>query len=188
MSKKHTCPYCGNNPIPHYLNWYFDSINILFEKLQVGVLANPFISLINRFEDDISLFLIGLGRILRIIHLGKKPSKNTLSRAKVLWEEAEKRGLEMREVKIFDRSIDTYIVRKKIPGKHFKKIMVFSGLPRPKGANLAALAVLDDKALFKKTCLKNDLPVPRGGYARTYDEAVAIFDTITLPAIVKPRL
>lgn len=74
-----------------------------------------------------------------------KPGKSTLSRAKVLWEEAEKRGLEMREVRILDRAVDTYIVRKPIPGTHKKKIMLFSGLPRPKDVNQAALATLDDK-------------------------------------------
>ncbi len=68
----------------------------------------------------------------------------------------------MREVKVFDRSVDTYIVRKKIPGKRFKKVIVFNGLPRPENVNQGALAVLDDKAIFKKTCEKNGLPVPRG--------------------------
>ena len=137
-------------------------MNILFEKIQIGVLVNPFARFMSRFEDNIALFMIGLGRICGIIHLHKKPTKTTLSRALVLWEEAEKRGLEMREVKIFDRSVDTYIVRKKIPGKRFKKVMVFSGLPRPENINHAALALMDDKAIFKQTCEKNDLPVPRG--------------------------
>jgi hypothetical protein len=50
-----------------------------------------------------------------VIHFGKKPGKNTLSRAKVLWEEAEKRGLEMREIRVIDKAVDTYIVRKLIP-------------------------------------------------------------------------
>ncbi len=188
MFKKHRCPYCGNNPIPHYLNWYFDSINILTEKIQVGIWDNPLTRFINRYEDDIFLFMIGLLRLCQIVHLGKKPSKYTLSRAKVLWEEAEKRGLEMREVKILDRSVDTYIVRKTIPGSRKKHIMLFSGLPRPKTANQASLATLDDKGLFKKTCEKNELPVPKGGVARSYEEAKKIFDRIEKPVIVKPRL
>lgn len=188
MFKKHRCPYCGNNPIPHYLNWYFDSINILFEKLQIGIWTNPLTKLMTRFEDDFTLFAIGFLRLLGIIHLGKKPSKYTLSRAKVLWEEAEKRGLEMREVKIFDRSVDTYIVRKLIPGTRKKKIMIFSGIPRPKTANQVNLATLDDKGVFKKTCEKNGLPVPKGGVAASYEEAKIIFDRIEKPVIVKPRL
>ncbi len=57
--KKHSCPYCGNNPVPHYLNWYFDSMNILFEKIQIGVLMNPFAKFMSRFEDDVAIFLIG---------------------------------------------------------------------------------------------------------------------------------
>ncbi len=188
MWKKNRCPYCGNNPIPHYLNWYFDSLNILFEKLQIGLLANPLARFASRWEDDVALFLIGFGRLFGVIRFGMKPNKSTLSRAKVLWEEAEKRGLEMREVRILDRAVDTYIVRKPIPWTYKKKIMLFSGLPRPKDVNQAALATLDDKWIFKKTCLKNDLPVPQGGFARTFEEAKRIFDRIQKPVIVKPRL
>jgi hypothetical protein len=188
MFKKHSCPYCGNNPVPHYLNWYFDSMNIFFEKIQIGVLVNPFAKFVSRFEDRMALSLIGLLRLVGIVHLMKKPGKNTLSRALVLWEEAEKRGLEMREVRVFDRGVDTYIVRKKIPGKRFKKIMVFTGLPRPDNINQAALAVMDDKAIFKTTCQKNELPVPQGGYASSFEEAKKIFDRIEKPVIVKPRL
>lgn len=188
MCKKNKCPYCGNNPVPHYLNWYFDSMNIFFEKIQIGVLVNPFAKFVSRFEDRIALSMIGLLRLVGIVHLMKKPGKNTLSRALVLWEEAEKRGLEMREVRVFDRGVDTYIVRKKIPGKRFKKIMVFTGLPRPENINQAALAVMDDKAIFKTTCQKNELPVPQGGYASSFEEAKRIFDRIEKPVIVKPRL
>ncbi len=188
MWKKNRCPYCGNNPIPHYINWYFDSLNILFEKLQIGLLANPLSRFASRWEDDVALFLIGFGRLFWVIRFGVKPGKTTLSRAKVLWEEAEKRGLEMREVRVFDRAVDTYIVRKPIPGSYKKKIILFSWLPRPKNVNQAALATMDDKWIFKKTCLKNELPVPQGGFARTFEEAKKIFDRIEKPVIVKPRL
>lgn len=188
MFKKHRCPYCGNNPIPHYLNWYFDTLNIFFEKIQIGILTNPLSRWASQWEDDVSLFLIGLGRLLGVIHFGKKPGKSTLSRAKVLWEEAEKRGLEMREVRVIDRSVDTYIVRKLIPGTRKKSIIVFSGLPRPASTNEGVLATLDDKGIFKKTCLKNHLPVAQGGVAINYEEAKRIFDRIEKPVIVKPRL
>ncbi len=159
MTKKHSCPYCGNNPIPHYLNWYLDSINIFFEKIQVGVFGNPIIRFLGRWEDDVSLFLIGFMRLIGLVHFGKKPAKNTLSRAKVLWEEAEKRGLEMREVRVFDRSVDMYVVRKPIPGTRRKKIITFTGIPRPKNVDSSQWALMDDKAYFKKACQKNGLPV-----------------------------
>lgn len=159
MTKKHSCPYCGHNPIPHYLNWYFDSLNILFEKLQVGLLGNPVARFLTRWEDDATIFLVSLLRLIGLVHFGRKPGKTTLSRAKVLWEEAEKRGLEMREVRVFDRSVDTYIVRKTIPGKKWKKIMTFTGIPRPQTVDQSQHSLMDDKAVFKKTCQKNELPV-----------------------------
>ena len=77
-----------------------------------------------------------------------------MGRAKVLWEEAEKRGLEMREVRIFTRNTDMYVVRKSIPGTRKKEIMTFSGVPRPKSADTANLSHIDDKSYFKKMCQK----------------------------------
>lgn len=188
MTKKHSCPYCGNNPVPHYLNWYFDTINILFERLQVWFLCNPIAKFLSRWEDDITLWIIGLGRLLFMIKLAKKPGPRTLDRARVLWEEAEKRGLEMREVRIFDRGVDLYIVRKSIPGKWRKKIIIFSGIPRPYMADQSNLLTLDDKWIFKKTCEKNNLPIAHGGHAFSFQEAKDIFDRIEHPIIVKPRL
>lgn len=108
-------------------------------------MCNPIAKFLSRWEDDITLWIIGLGRLLFMIKLAKKPGPRTLDRARVLWEEAEKRGLEMREVRIFDRGVDLYIVRKSIPGKWRKKIIIFSGIPRPYMADQSNLLTLDDK-------------------------------------------
>ena len=78
MTKKPSCPYCDENPVPHYINWYFDSINILFERLQVLLFCNPVARFLGRFEDDATLFLVGALRIMGIVHFGKKPAKGTL--------------------------------------------------------------------------------------------------------------
>ncbi|MEI6711134.1 MAG: hypothetical protein WCK88_02635 [bacterium] len=66
--------------------------------------------------------------------------------------------------------------------------MTFTGIPRPKNVDQSQHALMDDKAFFKKTCQKNELPVGQGGYAASYAEAVKIFDRIEKPVIVKPRL
>lgn len=132
MKTKKTCPYCSGNPTPHYINWYFDTINILFERLQIGIFLNPLARFLARFENDISLFLIGFFRLLGIVSLGTTPQKTTLGRAKALWDEADKRGFEMREVRLLDKNTDTYIIRRHIPGKRSKEISIFSGIPRPK--------------------------------------------------------
>lgn len=112
MFQKKPCPHCGNNPTPHYINWYFDTLNIIFERLQIGFLGNPLSRFLARYEDGAMLFIVGFLRLLGIVSLEKTPHKNTLSRARVLWEDADKRGLEMREVRLLGRSVDTYIVRK----------------------------------------------------------------------------
>lgn len=94
----------------------------------------------------------------------------------------------MREVRVVDRSVDTYVVRKLIPGTRKKKVITFTGIPRPKSTDESKLIMLDDKAYFKRMCKKNDLPYADGGNAFSYREAEAIFDKIQHPVIVKPRL
>jgi len=111
-----------------------------------------------------------------------------MGRAKVLWEEAEKRGLEMREVRIFTRNTDMYVVRKSIPGTRKKEIMTFSGVPRPKSADTANLSHIDDKSYFKKMCQKEWMPYAEWWCALSLREAYTIFDRLKKPVIVKPRL
>jgi len=94
----------------------------------------------------------------------------------------------MREVRIFEKNTDMYVVRKKIPGTRRKKVITFSGIPRPRGIDQSNWAIMDDKGAFKKICQKHGLPVGRGGYASSFAEAVKIFDRIDKPVIVKPRL
>ncbi|HEY9164732.1 MAG TPA: carbamoyl-phosphate synthase large subunit [Candidatus Kryptonia bacterium] len=54
------------------------------------------------------------------------------------------------------------------------------------GANLEAINKAEDRELFKNTVTSAGLDVPRGGFVRTTEEAMAIVDHVGFPAIIRP--
>jgi len=54
------------------------------------------------------------------------------------------------------------------------------------GAKREAVKIAEDRRLFKKAMDEVGLPMPRGGFARSWDEAQAIVETTGYPAIIRP--
>ena len=54
------------------------------------------------------------------------------------------------------------------------------------GAKLEAIKMAEDRALFQKAMGRIGLEVPRGGFARTVDEAWELVKTTGFPAIIRP--
>lgn len=102
-------------------------------------------------------------------------------RAKVLWEEAQRRGIQIEEIKPFGQSIDLY--RAKIHGK----FLYFINLPRMETVATSNLTWVDDKYLLKKKMLGNHLPVAPGGSFSSLNSALKAFEALNKPVIVKPR-
>ncbi|HSE32734.1 MAG TPA: carbamoyl-phosphate synthase large subunit [Pyrinomonadaceae bacterium] len=54
------------------------------------------------------------------------------------------------------------------------------------GANREAIKVAEDRLLFKKAMDEAGLEMPRGGFAKSWDEAQAIVEQTGYPAIIRP--
>ncbi len=183
LTKQNTCLYCGNNPTPHFFTWYFESLDILFRPLRRLISFNPVSLLIktwlknNNFGWYVAKFLLGAGFIQ------KQPDilKCKVRRAQVLWEEAQKRGIEFYGLKLLGKNLDMYMAR----GRANK--LFIDGLPRPKSYNGSMLEDLDDKMVLKQKLGDAGLPVPKGGSVFSYSSAAKIFKRINKPVIVKPR-
>lgn len=177
------CLYCGKNPVPHFLYWYNESLNILFTGVRQKILYNSFSeilvkhSVVYNFERAI----LKIALWLRIVRTQSNIEKCKIPRALVLWEELVKRGGDMQELLLFGKPIDVYIAKKS--GKQ----LVFSGLPRPAGYFNKWLDIMDDKWVFKKELIKNNIPVPSGRAVTSLSQAKKIFNEIQKPVIVKPR-
>ncbi len=186
------CVYCGNNPVPHFINWYNESLNILLTPFRQFLLYNPLSQKIKKWfsRGKISFKILSAAEKFGIVKRQDDVTKCKVRRAQVLWEEAKKRGINFYELLLFGRGFDTYLAE-----KTGKEKIIFSGLPRPDDYNGSVLDVMDDKWLLKKILMEHGLPVPFGGSAWRFGEAAAIFEKIQKngsggqPAcvIVKPR-
>jgi cyanophycin synthetase len=107
----------------------------------------------------------------------------TIDRAKVLWDEAERRGIKMRGAKIFNREVDFY------EAKIGEQTIYFSGLPRPDINKDTEIEFwLDDKAIIKEKLLAAGVPVSPGGSYSKYTPLLKKFIELQKPVIIKPRL
>lgn len=125
----------------------------------------------------------GVIKILVKLHLAKvksAPDEENNWRSRVLWEEAKKRGIEMKELRPFGRYIDSYFA------EFNGKIIFFGGLPRPTRKRSATLDWMDDKAKMAARFCRENIPVASGDVAKTEDEAIKIFHCLEKPVIVKP--
>ncbi|MEO8065422.1 MAG: hypothetical protein ABI643_01020 [Candidatus Doudnabacteria bacterium] len=178
MSK---CIYCGNNPIPHRIHKFYSSIDICLEPIRRNFSQSRFGRATDKLTTWIALGLFHLLRPLGLIKINRDINLVPFPRAKALWQEAVDRGIELEEIKLFNRSIDLY--RTKIRGKQ----MYFMNLPRKQDVATSNLAWIDDKYLLKKRLLDNRFPVPAGGAYTNLSDAVKTFQALDKPVIVKPR-
>ncbi len=200
---KNNCAYCGNNQVPHGINWYFESLNILLTPARQLVLYNPVTALLARlgWGRGVAKIFLAVAEGLKIITRQIDVKKCKVRRAQVLWEEAEKRGIKMQELLLFGKPFDTYIAEKFYPSSFvlnpsflepkLKKVrLIFSGLPRPAGYFNPWLDLMDDKWKLKEKFLKEGLPVPLGASCFSFRQAKQIFNKIRPignSVIVKPR-
>lgn len=179
MSK---CLYCGENQISHSTNWFYTSVDILLEPIRRRLFFGRFGKLILLpATDALSSLLFETLKLLGLIRYNRDINKIEYKRARTLWDEAIKRGIDFAEVKPFGLSIDMY--QAPINGKS----SVFFGLPRPKDVDESILDWIDDKWALKQKLMDVKLPVPRGSSFRTLSQALKFFDSVSKPVIVKPR-
>lgn len=194
-TRKMKCEYCGNNQVPHFINWYFESLNVLFGPIRQAVLKNSLSRQLGNLakKADFALRTVRLLAFLGVVSYNYEKEKCKVARARVLWEEMSARGGTMAELLLFGRPFDAYIAKKESEGK--TKEIFFSGLPRPESSSAYRVDLMDDKADLKEILSRAGLPVPKGGSAWNFSQAKKIFDGIQadgssgrVPVIVKPRL
>lgn len=107
-----------------------------------------------------------------------KPDKHTLLLAQILWAEAARRGIPMREWRPLHSVRNTFSIT--IEGRE----IIFEGIP-PLGSHPEWW--VNHKAIMKKRFRRVGLPVPHGGSAITLARAQKIFKGLGGLAVVKPE-
>ena len=181
LKTRATCPYCGANPTQHAFTWISEAVEMTLSPIEPWILNKYviwFLTLIGHLLVRLSLPLL---RGARIITFNTSPHQITVERARVLWEEAEHRGIPMQGFKIFGRNLDVYAAV-----IHGKRIF-FNGLPRPTHRLREQSLWMDDKFILKQKLAAANIPVPKGSAFIRLAPALKLFDTLQKPVIVKPR-
>ncbi|MFZ1987973.1 MAG: hypothetical protein WAV21_03015 [Minisyncoccia bacterium] len=176
------CIECGGGAIHHrlvYISIFLDGIlGSLFAPagLQQWV-ARSFGSTKRPRTPRLFAFLTWLG----IAKKQEKPDDHTMLLAKMLWEEADARGISMWEFRLFNLPRNIFVAM--LPSG---KTIAFEGIPLPP-ESIDRVLWMDDKGVLKKEFKKLGLPVARGGVAFTRAGAERIFEEIQGTVIVKPH-
>jgi cyanophycin synthetase len=180
------CIACGEFPVNH-LSTYIDNTLGAWEHDQAKRIKQW------RLFAWISAILIVRTEILEphVIHIlhtlsgGKTlngSTQATQSRARALWQEADRRGIKLEQLIIFGVPNDSYRVF--IAGRW----VYFEGLPIPAGRRAASFGWADDKLLFKQFLKYHQIPAAEGFTARKLSDAHEKLKQLQLPVVVKPRI
>lgn len=177
---KTTCLYCGNNPVNHTEQYLSETLTLLLSA------SLPRVSVRNQERFIGALFVLAtpLAFVLRLVGLYRWQTPDTEQmngRSKVLYAEAQQRGIEMQQLCIAGSVLEHY--RARIAGVW----RYFSALPIPLQLVADSEDWLDDKFRLKRFLQSHGIPVPQGGAAWNQSDALKIFETLQKPVIVKPR-
>ena len=180
--KKIDCPYCGDAPQNHTFAYITSAIGAFIEpSLYFVVKHSP-----NFIKNFVDLFIELLMRVLlffKVASLCDDIDKAITFRSRIMWEEAQRRGIEMKQIFVFGKPTETY--RVKINGEY----SYFNSLPVPSHMMDIVNENWDNKFYLKQELSKIDVPVPKcekiNSWNTTKNEA--IFNRFAKPVIVKPR-
>lgn len=139
-------------------------------------------TLTSKITNPILHFFVVLYKLSGLLKINTDQTKTVNQRGKVLWEEANRRGIAMHNFLLRGKPVDLYGAT--IHGR----TIYFNGLPRPLRTPNNSEWWLDDKAIFKEKLQAAGLPVARGGVFSTFEPLLAKFKELEKPVIIKPRL
>ena len=179
--KKETCSACGTSPVNHKILFFSQIVDKMMEKM--GDIFFSF--LVNKKSKKLVDFteqkIIFISTFLGIIRYDTDMEKATTGRSKVIWEEAARRGIDMKQLVVFGKHIDSYIA--KINGKD----VLFQSIPIPPRFEQEGYEWVDDKFVFFKKLREAGLPVPATERSSSVKDIEPVFESLNKPIIVKPR-
>lgn len=175
---KKFCPDCGGAQINHRIEYF---------TILLDAIIDPLTNSINIFTSNSSFDWLGpaITKTLTYLKLGNityKPNDSDSNRTKVLWEEAQKRGIEMYEFHLLSIGHDIFV------SKYKNDIRFFDVLPRPKHYNPRGLNWMDNKSKMKKHFEKRGIRVARGAVTHFEKRGLKIFQSLNKPVITKPNI
>lgn len=182
------CSECGDGAIFHRLTY---TTLLIDESIGwiVGISSEPtfkkpgaFERFVQGIERRVTPYILEALMKTPLATRVTAPDDETQLLAIMIWQEAQKRGIEVAEFRL--GGLARNIFTAKLPNG--RKI-AFEGIPLPI-ADMDRVRWMDDKAVLKTAFRKLDIPVARGGAAMTLATALKIYRSLEAPVIVKPYL
>jgi len=150
--KQSSCSYCGDAPINHAVSFFESLIQITIETHTIRFIKHvP--KFLKNFVDTIPKFLFETLAFFRLVEFSRDINKANNFRSKIIWEEAQRRGIEMEQVIFLNKPLDQY--RAPFGGKK----IYFESIPiKPEFLDMSKN--WDDKVVLKREFKKHDIPVP----------------------------
>lgn len=180
--KKNKCPYCGDSEINHTLVFIENSISPLFDS-HISWATKHAPQFLKNFASSVPNFLFtGLSKI-GLASFSSDIEKSKSFRSRVIWEEAERRGIKMEQVFLGKRGIDWY------RAELGDKTIFFESIPvQPEYLDFKK--DWDNKIILKKELARHSVPVPK--FIKIFPIRLSSlekkFSKLEKPIIVKPML
>lgn len=181
-----TCKDCSDFPAPHTFTyasatlsaWLNNRSARFFRRIDQWLTERGAMRVADRLLRVLAAALeaIGVTRYSDDVH------KAISNRARLIWDEAERRGIVMQQILIFNQP--THVYRAQIGGSW----EYFQEIPIPEPVNAPSSASSDDKLLFKHLMQFHDMPVARGVEVIRVADARAALHSLRTPVVVKPRV
>jgi len=153
-TRRAPCDACAGAPASHLSLWLGTLADAATLRLPVHAL--PFYASLMHLAEGIvnalGEFFYIIGRALHLVSLSSDTSTAVSTRSRLLWEEAGRRGISMRQVLLFGLPTDIFRIN------HGRRRDSFRSLPlMPEASALR----MDDKVLFKRAMEAAGIPVPK---------------------------
>ncbi|MDB5204714.1 MAG: hypothetical protein JWP09_742 [Candidatus Taylorbacteria bacterium] len=185
---KTDCPYCANVPTNHGMSYFGSILSINIDPI-FGKITKFAPKFLKRFVDWLPSISFPILNMFHLVKFSSDIEKVNTFRSRVVWEEANRRGLQMEQIIIFGKPIEFYRARLK-SGKR----IYFESIPIPTEF-LDMVDMWDNKSFLKKVFRKNNIPVPKSVDLTLFQKPEQhmkklqkIFDSFAKPIIVKPRV
>ncbi len=168
---------------------------LAYISVVLDYIDGPFFNMMDRIfkttvdtvADMLALPFFNLMVFLRLAHFSDAPDEKDNYRTRCFWEEAKRRGIEMKEFHMGPLR-DVFVAKYTLNENGKTKVLTFSGLPRPGTAASPALRWMDNKGTMNKKFKKENIPVANGGVAWNKKKAIHIYERVEKPVITKPNL
>ncbi len=182
---KKQCAACGTSPVNHAFFYAGAIIEATLEST-MGVLFGWIkIPREGRISNAVNAGFVGLFRIFGIAYFDTNIEKAISGRSKIIWEEAERRGIPMQQIVMFGKHLEQYRANVGQNGKN--SWQYFQSIPVPYWLPQKGYEWMDDKFKLASRLHAAGIPTPKVMHASNYGKIRRAFADFKKPVIIKPR-